>query len=163
MKDFQFKISRLIGVIGMVLLITSCVFQEPEMTSFDSIDVIEMEDKHAEVDISITLNNSNSQKMTLNDAEFDIFINSIYFGKATLLEPVVLPKNGQHPVKLHMSMKLDKGLAEMAIALGFAVLTNNINMIVKGEAKGAMGLFRHSFEVDHTEKIEWDDLKNMTN
>jgi hypothetical protein len=80
-----------------------------------------------------------------------------------LLEQVVLPKNGEHSVKLHMQMELDKGLAEMAISLGFAVLTNNINLTVKGEAKGAMGLFRHSFEVDHTEKIKWEDLKNMTN
>jgi LEA14-like dessication related protein len=157
------KMMKVIGMVSMVFMLSSCVFKSPEVTSFDGIEVIEMKDKTAEVDINITLNNPNSRKIKLTDAEFDIMINSIYFGKAVLLEPAVLPKKGEYPVKLHMVMELDKGVAEMAISLGFAVLTNNINLMVKGDATGSMGLFRKTFEVDHSEKIEWDDLKEMMN
>ncbi|MGB0390998.1 MAG: LEA type 2 family protein [Salibacteraceae bacterium] len=156
-------LGRVLLILSSVFLLSSCSFQDPEVTSFDGIDVIKMEENNAEVDINITLNNPNSQALKLKKAEFDILINSIYFGKAKLLEPVVLPKSGDYPVKLHMAMELDKSVAEMAVAVGIAALMNNINLKVRGEASGSMGLFRKSFEVDHSEKIDWNQFQEMAN
>jgi LEA14-like dessication related protein len=156
-------LSKVIFIFCSVFLLSSCSFQDPEVTSFDGIDVLKMEENSAEVDINITLNNPNSQALKLKKAEFDILINSIYFGKAKLLESVVLPKNGDHAVKLHMAMELDKTVAEMAVAVGIAALMNNINLKVRGEASGSMGLFGKSFEVDHSEKIDWNELQDMMN
>lgn len=163
MQGIKRVISSVSLIFGILLLFTSCGFQDPEVTSFDGIDVIKMEDKKAEIDINVTLKNPNSQKIKLKKAEFDILINSIYFGKAILLEPVELPKSGEYPIKLHMVMELDKSVAEMAISLGIAALMNNINLKVRGEASGSMGWLSKSFEVDHTEKIDWKDLQEMTN
>lgn len=159
---FRF-ISRVALLLSALFITTSCAFQDPEVTSFDGINVMDTSENKAEVEIEITLNNPNSTSMKLKNAEFDILVNSIYFGKAVLLKPVELPKSGEHKVKLHMVMELDKSIAEMAVSLGIAALMNNINLKVRGEASGSMGLFKKTFEVDHTEKIDWNQLQEMAN
>ena len=152
---------KVLMIISVIIIGTSCTFKDPEVTSFDGIEVIEMKDKRADVELNFTLNNPNRQKLKLKEAELDIFINSIYFGKATLKEAVELPSNGVHPIRLQMVMELDKEVAEMAVALGIAVLMDNLNLKVKGEATGAIGWFRKNIEIDHSEKIKWKDLQKM--
>lgn len=157
------NLGRFTVIISLIFGATSCSFQDPEVTSFDGIEILEIEDNTAEVDINITLNNPNGHNLKLKKAEFDVLINNIYFGKATLIDPVELPKKGEYPVKLHMSMEMDKTIAEMAVAVGIAALMNNINLKVRGEASGSMGWFKSKFEVDHSEKVDWNQFQDMLN
>jgi len=144
-----------------VLTLNSCTYQDPEVTSFEGMEVIRIENNIAEIDLNFSMDNPNNQKMKLNTAEFEIRVNSTYLGKAVLKDPVILPKNGIHSVKLHMVMEMDKSVAEVAVSLGLAVLMNNINLKVEGEAKGSMGMFSRKFKINHTEHIDWEDLKGL--
>jgi LEA14-like dessication related protein len=141
--------------------LASCSYEEPTLTSFDGIEVIEMHEKDAEIQLKFTLKNPNKQKIKLSAAHFDISINSIFMGTAKLIEPQELPKNGEHSISLKMKLELEKSMAEIATSLGLAILTNNIHLSVVGKAKGSMGLFKKKFDINHTQKISWKDLQNM--
>lgn len=156
--------NKTVGVFALIITVitlNSCAYQDPEVTSFEGIEVISMENNLAEIDLNFSMNNPNNQNIKLNEAEFEIMVNATYLGKAVLKEPVILPKNGVHPLKLHMVMEMDKSVAEVALSLGLAVLTNNINLKVNGTAKGSMGIFSRKFEINHSERIDWEDLKDL--
>lgn len=140
---------------------TSCKVEEPEFTSFDGVDVIKVENEKADILLKFTLNNPNRKEIELRDAKIDISVNNIYMGTATLQEPTSLPANGSHTVELKMKLEMEKSIAEMAISLGFAVLTNNLEIQLKGDAKGKMGWLSKSFVIDHSQKVTWEDIQQM--
>lgn len=157
------KFFKIIFVVFISLgIFTSCSYKEPTLTSFDGIEMIEMHEQDATVKLKFTLNNPNKQKIKLTRANFDISLNNIFLGTATLVEPQVLPKNGEHPIELKMKLELEKSMTEIAASLSLAILTNNLRLNVSGKAKGSMGLFSRTFDVNHTEKINWKDLQNMS-
>lgn len=140
---------------------SSCKFAEPEFTSFDGVEVTKVEDEKADILLSFTLNNPNYSEITLNEAEIDISVNNIYMGKATLQEPTSLPSNGTHSVELKMNLEMERSVTEMAVKLGFAILTNSLEIQLKGDANGKMGWIRKSFVINHAEKITWADIQEM--
>ena len=144
-----------------ISIFTSCSYKEPTLTSFDGIEMIEMHDQDATIKLKFTLNNPNKQKIKLTKADLDISLNNIFLGTATLVEPQTLPKNGEHAIALKMKLELDKSMTEIAASLSLAILTNNLRLNVSGKAKGSMGLFTRTFDINHTEKINWKDLQNM--
>lgn len=144
-----------------ILFLNSCTYQDPEVASFEGIEVISIEDKLAEIDINFSMSNPNKHQIKLKDAEFDVRVNNTYLGKAVLMEPITLPKDGIYPVKMHMQMQMDKSITEVAVSLGIAVLMNNVNMKVKGEAKGSMGWLSKTIEIEHQEHIDWNDLQEF--
>lgn len=156
------KVFPLVLILFSIALgITSCSFQEPTLTSFDGIEVIEMHEQDAEIVLKFTVDNPNKRKIKLTDAQVDIAINSIKMGTASLMEPYELPKNGEHQINLKMKLELEKSMAEIATSLGFAILTNNLRLHVSGKAKGSMGFFKRSFDIDHMQNIHWKDLQNI--
>lgn len=140
---------------------TSCKVEEPEFTSFDGVDVIKVENEKADILLKFTLNNPNHHKIDLNEAKIDISVNNIYMGTATLQETTSLPANGSHSMELKMKLEMEKSIAEMAVSLGFAILTNNLEIQLKGDAKGKMGWFSRSFVIDHSQKVTWEDIQQM--
>ena len=159
-RKFNF-IGRVIIFLSVTVLLSSCMFGEPEFTSFDDINVVEIKGKEAELIIKVTLNNPNPRAITIKNAEFDFTVNSVYLGKAVLLSPLVLPKKGEHPVDLHMKLQLDKNLGSLAVSLGFAILTNNLSLNMKGEATASMSWVTKTFQVNLSEKVDWNDLKKI--
>lgn len=147
--------------IGVVMTFTACSYQDPEVISFDGIEVLKMEEQKGQLELNFTLNNPNNRTIKLKTATFDISVNKVFLGTGILTKEVELPGNGQHQIQLLMDFELEKSIAEVATSLGFAVLTNNINLHVKGEAKGAIGFFSKTFQINHTEKIDWSDLQKM--
>ena len=156
----QFALAILVLIL-LGLGTSSCKFEEPEFTSFDGVEVIKVENEKADILLKFTLNNPNRTEIKLNEAKIDISVNNIYMGTATLQEPTVLPGNGSHEVELKMKLEMEKSMAEMAISLGFSVLTNNLEIQLKGDAQGKMGWFKKSFVIDHSQKVSWDDIQRM--
>jgi len=153
---------RILMLCLIAFSITSCSFQEPTLTSFDGIEVIEMHEQDAEILLKFTVNNPNKQKIKLTDADLDISLNNIRMGTASLIEPYELPKDGEHQISLKMKLELEKSMTEIATSLGLAILTNNLQLHVSGTAKGSMGLFKRTFDIDHSQNIHWKDLQNIT-
>ena len=52
-------------------------------------------------------------------------------------------------------------MTEIATSLGLAILTNNLQLHVAGKAKGSMGFFKRTFDIDHSQNIHWKDLQNI--
>ncbi len=152
----------LMALLVIVLGATSCSYQDPILKSFDGIEVITMEGNNADVDLNFTLENPNHQKIKLKTATFDVLINKIFIGKATLLEPTELPANGEYKIGMKMNLVLEKSIGDLALSLGLAILTNDIHLQVRGDAKGSLGLFSKTFPVDHSEKVDWQDLKGLS-
>ncbi len=147
--------------LGIVTTFSACTYQDPEVISFDGIEVLKMEEQKGQLELNFTLNNPNNRTIKLKSAKFDISVNKVFLGTGTLTNEIELPKNGQHQIQLLMDFELEKSIAEVAASLGLAVLTNNINLHIDGEAKGSMGFFSKTFEINHTEKIDWSDLQKM--
>ncbi len=152
---------RILILFFVALSIISCSFQEPTLTSFNGIEVIEIHDKDAEIILKFTVENPNKQKIKLTDADLNISVNNIRMGTASLMEPHELPKDGEHQISLKMRLELEKSMTEIATSLGFAILTNNLQLHVSGKAKGSMGFFKHSFDIEHSQDIHWKDLQNI--
>ena len=144
-----------------LLSLNSCTYQDPEITSFEGVEMISMEDKLAEMDINFSMFNPNNHPIKLNKAEFEVMVNKTYLGKAILTEPLTLPKDGTYPVKMHMKMQMDKSITEVAVSLGIAALMNNVNLKVTGEANGSMGWFKKTIEITHEEHIDWEDIQEF--
>lgn len=154
--------TKVILVMGLILSSTSCSYEDPILKSFDEIDVIKMDGNKADIELNFTLENPNRQKIKLKSATFDISINKIFIGTATLLEPTELPGNGEYKVNMKMNIALEKSIGDLALSLAFAILTNDIQMQVKGNAKGSLGILGRTFPVNHTEKVNWDDLQRLS-
>ena len=152
---------HLLLFIGLISILSSCKIEEPTLTSLDRFEIIKMENQKADVEVTMTVNNPNSQKFKLKTATFDVLVNEIFIGVATLIDPSELPANGSHQVNLKVNLTIEKSITELATSLGMAILTNNITVRVKGDAKGKMGLLTRTVEIDQTEKIDWTDLKKM--
>jgi LEA14-like dessication related protein len=141
--------------------VTSCTIEEPEFKTFEGIEVTKVENEQAEIILQFSMNNPNPKDIKLSQAQIDISVNHLFMGTATLLEPVTLPANGTHQIALKMNLEMEKSIAEMAVGLGFAVLTNSLEIQFKGVAKGKMGWFSKTFEIDQAQKVDWKDLQKM--
>lgn len=161
MKNIFRAIVTVIVFLGITVSTTSCSYQDPELKSFDGIEVIKMDGNTADIELNFTMNNPNRQKIKLKTAQFDIAINKIFIGVATLSEPTELPGNGEHKVQMKMNLELEKSIAELTVTLGFAILTNSLELQVDGSAKGSLGLFGKTFPIQHSEKVSWEDLKKL--
>lgn len=151
----------LVLFIGLTFSFTSCKYEEPTLVSFDGIDQVNMEDNQADVAFHFTMDNPNSKTIKLKSSVIKLYINEVFVGTSTLLEPSILPASGKHKVDLKMKIQFEMTVGEMATSFGMAVLTNNLEMHAVGNAKGSMGLFKKNFPIDHKEKIDWADLKKM--
>lgn len=154
---------RITVVITLFLIggLSSCSYEEPTLVSFDGINELNIEDETTDVELKFTLNNPNSNKIKLKSSKVDISVNDVFVGTATLLEPTVLMGDGEHQVELKMKIDLEKSMTELAATFGMAILTNNLQVHLLGKAKGSMGLFKSNFDIDHTEKMDWNDLQKM--
>ena len=151
----------LVLFIGLTFTLTSCSYEEPTLVSFDGIDQVNIDGKEADVAFHFTMDNPNSKNIKLKSSVIKLYINEIFVGTATLLEPSVLPASGEHKVDLKMKVQFELTVGEMATSFGMAVLTNNLEMHAVGDAKGSMGILKRNFPIDHKEKIDWNDLKKM--
>jgi len=161
MRNLKRNITVFTIFVAVIFGVSSCSYQDPILKSFDGIEVIKMDGNKAEIELNFTMDNPNRQNIKLKNADFDVSINRIYIGKATLMEPTELPKHGAHKVNLKMNLELEKSIGELALSLGLAILTNSLEMQVKGTAKGSIGIWSKTFPINHSEKVNWDDLQQL--
>lgn len=154
-------IIRAVFAVFILVGITSCTFEEPVLKSFDGLEMTETEGDSSIVILNFTVENPNRKKIKLKTAEFDISVNNIKVGRATLIGLHELPAKGTYQVPLKMNLQLDKSNTELAVTLGLAVLMNNLELEIVGEANGSMGFIHKSLPIEYTQKIDWDDLKKL--
>lgn len=161
--SFLRKSMYLIILLFISILVNSCGYLSPEVVQYDGIELIEIKENTAEINLNATIENKNIFKYKLNNAQFKVYINSIFLGNGVLVEPVDLPKYGRYPIRLHLAIEFEKTIPEIAISLGLAVLTNNLTMRISGKMTGSIAFLEKTFPVTYAQKISWEEINSLMN
>jgi LEA14-like dessication related protein len=142
-------------LITLSILISSCVsYKDIEVKDVTNIKINKVSTGGAEIQAALAVNNPNKFNIKIKKIEADIILNNQNLGKINLIKKVTLKKNTDGIYDFTINTKFSD-LAALAPTL---LLGGGLNLKVKGEIKGKVGLLAKKYPVEVEKKISSNDL-----
>ncbi len=129
----------------LTIFLSSCSLQSLEISEFKNFQIVEFKDNLLTLKADIVVNNPNSVRMKISDADFDLKINESVVGHLTQMDKLVLHAKSQkeYPVLVKFEMKnLKNGL----MSLIQIVNRRDSKISVTGSVVGKTFLYRKTFD-----------------
>lgn len=147
------------SIVSIILfLVVACsVTKEPKLISIDKLEIKSVDDSQNEISVNSQMKIYNPNWINLNskDVDFKVFIDTIYVGKANLIEDLNLKKRDTSNVKI--CLKLKNTFLESKL-----ILNDSIPFRIEGSAKISYLPKRYHFNFKYNIKLS-DFINNLTN
>lgn len=136
---------KFIYLIIIAFLTISCSFQSLEIHEFKNFQILEFKDNVLTLKADIVINNPNTIKLKISDADFDLKINEKVVGKLTQMDKLVLAPRTQksYPVKAKFELN---NLSNGIFSLIQIVNKRDAKLSVTGSVVGKSFLYRKTFD-----------------
>lgn len=138
-------IKKLLYILLIGFFTVSCSFQELEISHFKNFQILEFKDNVLTLKADVVINNPNTMRLKITDADFDLKINEKVVGRLTQIDKLVLPPRtkNEYPVKAKFELnKLENGI----FSLIQIVNRRDAKISVTGSVVGKSFLYRKSFD-----------------
>lgn len=136
---------KIICVLVTSMLLVSCSFQELEISQLKDFKITEFKDNVLTLHANVVVNNPNSVRMKISDADFDLKINEKIIGHLSQMDKLVLPAKTQkeYPVTAKFQLtNLENGI----FSLIQIVNRRDSKISITGKVVGRSFLYRKSFD-----------------
>ncbi len=136
---------KLIYLIIIALVTVSCSFQSLEIHEFKNFQILEFNNNVLTLKADIVINNPNTIKLKITDADFDLKIDEKIVGKLTQMDKLVLAPRTQksYPVKAKFELN---NLPNGIFSLIQIVNKRGAKLSVSGSVTGKSFLYRKTFD-----------------
>ena len=140
----------------LVFLLSSCIaYQDVKFLGMQGYNVQRLDQKGMEVEISIKVHNPNNYKISIVNADLDLFVNKKYLGKAKVRKNIVLPANSTGTHQVNLSAKFNKQSAAALVGMASLFSSRSVNLGLKGTLTGKVKMIRKKVDLDITRPIRW--------
>lgn len=134
------------------------MYKDVEVLEIQNLEILNMSDDVVEIMLEVEVENPNSFKVKLIDADIDVFLNEKDMGKLKLGDTVILPKKSKSVQKLKIladAEKIQKNILSNALSFLFA---KSADLKAQGTVKGkALGIGK-KVDINFERKIDMDDI-----
>lgn len=109
----------------------------------------------ATVKALVQVENPNNYQIKISSSDADLYLNGTYGGKATLLDPLVIPANFKGSVKTRMKAEFDKSSTQILPILVSITMQQSVDIQIKGTLKAKSFLIGKNIDFDITEHAEF--------
>jgi len=136
-----------------ILLVSCMTYEDVEITRVVSTDIKKFSAKGIEVAVALQIKNPNNYKISITEADLNVFLNNNEIGKAVIKENIVIPKNSNDVHNFTITLKnADLKASAMGTMLG-AALGGSMRLTVKGYIKAKAKMISKKVPVEFTENL----------
>jgi LEA14-like dessication related protein len=134
----------------------SCISLKPvEFQGIESVQLINMTDTTADVDVTLNIKNPNNYKLVVKKVDLDASLNKKPVGKIKHSVKLTIPKNSELPYTL----RLNADLVQIRRMLPSLIFTSTAQVNIKGNIKAKVFMIPKKIKLDVTQKVSKNDLK----
>jgi LEA14-like dessication related protein len=145
-------------LIGLISLSGCSNIEDVTVKEVQNVQVKNMDKNHIDLAIDVLIENPNTLSFKVKDVDLAIDINGQSIGKAQLSEGFSIKGNSSEVYSVELSAESGKTLQELWPSLLLSAFSQKIEVRIYGDIKGGALLLSKTFPVDHTEKVNLNDL-----
>lgn len=133
----------------MIAGLTSCNYDNVEVTEVAGVKIHKLDAKGIEFTASLRVVNPNGYPIKVTATNADLFLEGREAGKAELLQRITIPANSNSLVDAHVRTDFHEGsLSLLPLVLGAAV-KKKVNLRVMGKVRAKSFLIGKNFDFDY--------------
>lgn len=144
---------KLLSLVTLILVLTSCGcldFNAPELRGGEDFSVNRIDGNKIDMNVKANIYNDNCFKVKIKPSDLELFVEGESVGTVRLNKKVKLKKRKETPIDANLTATLNEGaLIKM---MGYA-RAGEVEVRLKGKAKGGVLIFSKKIEIDETKKI----------
>jgi LEA14-like dessication related protein len=116
-----------------------------------------MEDSQIFFQFEIKLDNPNNYALKIKNSDLSINLNNKNLGKLFLSETLSVPANNTDYVLVKSSVQTQGSAQDILSVMMGSLLTGALDVHIKGEVSGGSMIFPKKVQIDHAEKVRFDN------
>lgn len=137
---------------------TSCFHvKELQVTEVQSVKIVNMTDKEADLAVTLKVNNPNKMKIVVKSMDLNAYVNKKYVGKVNTDKKIILPKKSENTYTV--MVKAD--MTEVRKLLPSMVFASQALVNLKGDIKVKAKGISKKVNVDVDEKVSRKDIQGI--
>jgi LEA14-like dessication related protein len=121
----------------------------------EGFDVEKLDMQGATVTALVRVDNPNNYKIKVSSSDADLLLNGNYGGKATLIDPLIIPAKFKGSVKTKMKAEFEKGTTQILPIFVSIMMKRSVDIQIKGTLKAKSFLIGKNIDFDITEHAEF--------
>jgi LEA14-like dessication related protein len=151
--------TKLLSLVTLLLFLSSCScldFNSPELRGGEDFSIQKMNGNEIQLNAKAKIYNDNCFTLKIKPSDLELFVEGESIGTVRLDEKIKLKKRKETDVDVDLTATLDNGaLMKMMKYAG----KSEIEVRLKGKAKGGVFIFSKKIDVDETKKISTSGMK----
>ena len=131
----------------------SCTYREVEIVKFENASIKKISSKGLEAEVILKVKNPNNYNITIANSDLDIVINDKPLGKAKIAGKITFPKKSEAVHRILIESDFEKLGGGVMSMLASVMLSQSVNLGVKGDITARALFFRKKIKVDIKENV----------
>lgn len=144
---------KLLSLITLVFVLTSCGcldFNAPELRGGENFSIQKIDGSEIKMNAKANIYNDNCFNVKIKPSDLELFVEGESIGTVRLDKKVKLKKRKENAIDANLTATLDDGaLMKMMQYVG----KSEVEVRLKGKAKGGVFIFSKKIDIDETKKI----------
>ena len=142
-----------------MFLLTSCGcldFNSPELRGAEEFSIQKIDGKEIKVNAKANMYNDNCFSVKIKPSDLELYVEGESIGTVRLDKKVKLKRRKETPIEANLTATLNDGaIMKMMKYVG----RSEVEVRLKGKAKGGVFIFSKKIDIDETKKISTSGLK----
>lgn len=150
---------NLLSLAALALLLASCGcldFNSPELRGGEDFSLNRVDGNKIDLNVKANIYNDNCFNLKIKPSDLELFVEGENVGTVRLNKKVKLKKRRETPVDANLTATLADGALMKMMAYASQP---EIEVRLKGKAKGGVFIFSRKIEIDETKKISGSMLR----
>ena len=147
--------NRILTVAGLIALLTSCTFYEPEFRGGESISNVNIEGRKITLDAGATIYNENNFAIKVKPSTLNVYVDDRPMGEVHLDKKIKMNKKSETAIKAPLTLTVNEGAM---FRLMSAVAQGKVNVRLKGKVKAGVWFVSKKIEVNESRTIDGSTL-----
>lgn len=151
--------TKLLSLVTLLLFLSSCGcldFNSPELRGGEGFSIKKINGNEIQLNAKATMYNDNCFTVKIKPSDLELIVEGESIGTVRLDEKIKLKKRKETVIDTDLTATLDKGaLMKMMKYAG----KSEIEVRLKGKAKGGVFIFSKKLDIDETKKISTSGMK----
>lgn len=141
----------------LTTLLSSCTYEEVVIHDIKGFKINKMEERQIFFQFEIKLDNPNNYALKIKNSDLSINLNNKNLGKLYLNETLSVPANNTDYVLVKSSVQTQGSAQDILSVMMGSLLTGALDVHIKGEVSGGTIIFPKKVQIDHAEKVRFDN------
>ncbi|MFM7838618.1 MAG: LEA type 2 family protein [Chitinophagaceae bacterium] len=139
-------------LISMLILGVACTPKDLEYVKVKDWKLDRLTFKKTTIQLWVICHNPNRFSVTVEQLNADLYVDEVYLGKATLEQPLEVPRSQNFEIPLSVEVKTLPALSQALGWIAQGGQIENFSFRIQGMAEVKKGLYRYNFPINYVQK-----------